>query len=118
MTRVLLVTMLLVGCGTDDDAGVRLGPSFVCLERPDDQTGMLRPICEYMVSQLDHYPVDPNSLSIVDTLGGVEAQTRFTLPEYASSDYVFVGLSCCYTGDWAVVHTPDLKVERLILGGI
>lgn len=91
-----------------------LGPEFECRERPDDETGFLRLICGYLAAEFDEYDVDPNTLEVVQTIAGEDwTQTR---SQFADTDHVFVGLSCCFTGDWAAVSESSVRVVEFIPG--
>lgn len=115
MMRFLVLAFIasIAGCSSDME-GVALPPDFECRERPDDNTGFLRPTCEYLATHLDHYEVDPNTLAVVELIPG-ESWTRTESP-FADADHVFAGLSCCFTGDWVAVHEPTSSVVELILG--
>ncbi len=45
--------LLLQGCGNED--GVQLDDAFTCEDRPDDNDGYLKPICEYLVINYQSY---------------------------------------------------------------
>ncbi len=90
---------------------------FKCAPRPADATGFLQPICQYLVDNFKSYNVNPNGLQIKRILKGSD-QTRFGESEYANDNYRFVEVSCCYTGDWAVVDVRTNKVVDFSLGAI
>ena len=112
---VIVLFALMVGCGSGSER-VTLDSGFECVERPDDETGFLQPICEYLVTEFDEYDADPNTLEVVQIIAG-EDWTR-TGSRFADADHVFVGLSCCFTGDWAVVEESSGRVVEFILGGV
>ena len=119
MTRlnvtIMLVAIAMGGCDASGD--VELGAGFECRGRLDDETGYLKPICEHIAARFDSYPDDPNTLEIVEVVSGDE-QDRFHAPELSTEEYVFVGLSCCFTGDWAVVAVGTREVVDFYLGNV
>lgn len=114
--KILVMLCVLCGlsCSSDTDGSVKLESNFGCMERTDDPTGYLQPICLYLVANYDVYNVDPNTLSIEAVVSGEEWQGSASA--FATSDYDFVELSCCYTGDLAVVEKAHREVVDFILG--
>jgi hypothetical protein len=87
-----------------------------CEPRPDDSTGYLEPICNYLVDTFGTYDVDPNTLDIERVESGADygsAQDPYNTAQY---DYVF--LDCCYTGDGAVIDTNTLEVVEFWIGAV
>lgn len=116
--RFLATLVLGALCaGACDGKGVTFDDDYECVERPDDPTGYLQPICEYIAANMDSYPMDPNQLEIEGITPGDE-QTRFNVPEYSSAQFDFVALSCCYTGDWAVIDVTTKQVVAFFLGDV
>jgi hypothetical protein len=109
--RVWLAPLLIVAiasCGSDDGDSdhkpVDLAPPFACADRPDDTTGYLQPICQYIVDELGEYVIDPNMLEI---------ETITAMGEHDE-----VRLSCCYTGDIATMDRATRTVISFSLGDI
>jgi hypothetical protein len=96
------------GCDNNSNQ-VELGADFHCVARPDDPTGYLEPICQYIATLFESYWVDPNTFTIEKIIPG-NVQRVFGLPQYSTREYDFVLLSCCHTGDWAVVHVDSKTV--------
>jgi hypothetical protein len=116
----LLVTLLAISCGDGPSGGshdeVPLGAGFKCMDRPDDPTGYLKPICEHLVASFASYPVDPNKLAIRASGKGSER-----LPQgspYATDAFTVVDLNCCYTGDSAIIEVASKRVIEFRLGAI
>ncbi len=102
---VVVFISVLASCrGGDNGDGrsIELGPQFQCLDRPDDMSGYLQPICWYIVSTLRQYEIDPNTLEI-------ESIT-------ADGDVDQVRMSCCFTGDIAVMDRATRTVVSFSLG--
>lgn len=95
----------LTGCGSDP---------IVCRDRPDDTTGYLKPICEHLRSEYGTYRIDPNELEIASIKPGDESLDAFA--PYDNADYDWVRLSCCYTGDVAVIHRATVEVVTMRFG--
>ncbi len=106
--------LLLSGCGSED--GVQLDDAFVCEDRPDDNTGYLKPICEYLVINYQSYSIDPNELQITRIEPGSKAS--YPVQGYNTDAYDYVYLSCCYTGDLAIMSVETKTVLRFIVGDI
>ena len=87
------------------------------MSRGDDATGYLELICDHLVENFERYPEDPNKLRIINTVPGDE-QGLFATSSYGTSDYLFVALSCCFTGDWAVIHAPTSNVVAFYAGSL
>jgi hypothetical protein len=108
--RSLALLLALTASCSGDDADhhdhkpVDLSPPFTCADRPDDTSGYLQPICQYIVSQLGEYEIDPNTLEI-------ETITPM-------GDHDEVRLSCCYTGDIATMDRTTRTVLGFSLGDI
>ena len=111
-----MLASLALSCTTSSPESVVLDPSFECAARNDDQSGYLQEICRYLAENMDSYQVDPNTLTITEVISGElwEASTS----DYANSEHDFVGLSCCYTGDWAAVNKSSQEVVEFILGDV
>lgn len=101
-----------LACG--DEEGVKLGPNFVCHERPDDPTGYLQPICLFIADHFEWYRVDPNTLRITKVTNGNE-YIGSRGEQFHTVDYDFVELSCCYMGDVAVIEVATKTVVEFYL---
>jgi hypothetical protein len=101
--RVACVALVIVAasCGGDGDDG---GPPFRCVARPDDTSGYLQPICQYIVDELGEYEIDPNTLEIESITPNDETDQ--------------VRLSCCFTGDIATMDRATKTVLGFSLGDI
>ncbi|MGE0546049.1 MAG: hypothetical protein AB7O24_07480 [Kofleriaceae bacterium] len=117
LVAVAMAVVGLVACGENASDGVTLGAEFQCNQRNEDTTGFLQPICQHIAATFETYPIDPNTLVIEQNLSGAE-QTLFDRPELETDDYRFIGLSCCYTGDWAIIEIDTLRVAEFVLGAI
>ena len=109
MKVLLPCCLILLVAACSDDAPVE------CQDRADDATGYLQPICEYIQANLPSYESDPSKLTILALTPGDEVPG--TGP-YNTSDYDWVRLSCCYTGDTAVIRKADRTVVAFNLGAI
>ena len=114
-TTIGLVALLFIAC--TGEGTLRFDNGYECVERPDDPTGYLQPICQYITSNFETYPEDPNLLEIESVTPG-DQETRFNEPQFQTADYDFVALSCCYTGDWAVIDVTTTEVVQFYLGDI
>ena len=108
------MSLLLAGCGNED--GVQLDDAFVCEDRPDDNNGYLEPICEYLVDNYPSYRIDPNELQIRRIESGSEEP--YPVQGYNTDAYDYVYLSCCYTGDLAIMSVETKTVLRFIVGDV
>ena len=100
----------------DQDHTVELGPTFECVDRPEDMTGYLQPICRYLADTYGHYDVDPNTLTIRYVMPGDQFSSAQPPTNTAEYDYVF--LSCCYTGDVSIVRRATHEVVDFWFGAI
>lgn len=105
---------LLLALAACQDAGPDLETE--CEPRPDDETGYLEPICAYIVDTFDSYPEDPNDLEIEQVVSGSEDPRGDG--QYATTQYDHVFLSCCFTGDIAVMDTSTNQVVYFELGDL
>ncbi len=104
-------------CTNHDLCDFKIGPDFNCAERPDDPTGYLQPICQHIAENFSCYAMDPNKLEIAEITSGInETYCCEYCIEYCSVDYDFVWLSCCLTGDGAVIHVATKTVVEFWLG--
>ena len=108
------MSLLLAGCGNED--GVQLDDAFACEDRPDDKTGYLKPICEYLAINYQSYSIDPNGLQIKRIESGSGASSP--VEGYNTDAYDYVYLSCCHTGDLAIMSVETKTVLRFILGDV
>jgi hypothetical protein len=73
-----------------------------CEPRPDDPTGYLLPICEYILANaIDVSPADPNRYAIKRLEERVED----------GRPVVWVFLDCCYLGDIAIIDKQSGTVQ-------
>jgi hypothetical protein len=89
--------------GEDGPRPIDLGPPFQCVDRPDDTSGYLQPICQHIVDSLGEYEIDPNTLQI-ESITPVDATTDQ------------VQLSCCFSGDVAVMDRATKTVQSFSPG--
>lgn len=97
--------LLVVGCVALLALGawlLRPAPPSHCDPRPDDATGYLVPICQYILANaIDVSPADPNHYAIKRLEERVEA----------GRVVVWVFLDCCYLGDIAIVDKESGAVR-------
>ncbi|MFC1610121.1 hypothetical protein ACFL6C_04255 [Myxococcota bacterium] len=111
-------------CGSGKDDGFHFDSDFECVDRPEDSTGYLKLICEFLAANLDRYEIDPNTLEIEQVIPGDEYDASVGpgrsdwLDKYANSAYHLVGLNCCYTGDWAVIEVDTETVVDFSVGDV
>jgi hypothetical protein len=111
--RALCLVLFCASCNTPEGA-VYLSDGFECVPRPDDSTGYLQPICLFLQERYRLYDVNPNTLTIESIVPGNEWE--LTESPFANEAYDFVELSCCYTGDWAVIDRDRVVVSDFIFG--
>jgi len=107
-----------LGCGRPC---IEISSDFECIQRPDDPTGYLQPICQFMVEKLSCYELDPNKIEIVEIVPGSEEQRGGPggpISQYTTDDFDFVLLNCCYSGDRAIMHVASKTCVQFILGPV
>jgi hypothetical protein len=111
--NLVLILAINVCCDRDGLYDFKIGPDFVCIERPDDPTGYLQLICNFIKDNFKFYGMDPNKLKILAIISGANYERCLS---YCSENYDFVELNCCPSGDWAVIDKINLKVVGFIPG--
>lgn len=114
ITLALASLVALGSCSDDADSRIELGPTFDCHGRPEDVTGYLQPICRYVADVLGRYEIDPNTLAIELVTPG--DQVPGAMPPTNTAEFDHVRLSCCFTGDHAVMRRATHEVVAFMLG--
>jgi len=111
---LMALAFVFGGCGGDDQGAVPMVTS--CMPRPDDSTGYLESICEYIIDQVGTYEIDPNTIEVREIVPG--DQNELAVPPYDTVEYDWVYLDCCYTGDVAVIERASGVVVDFHLGDV
>ena len=103
--RLSFILMLLAG--TSGFFACQSTPPDTCPPRPEDDTGHLEAICEYILeNSIDVSPGKPQSYNIV----------RIEEGKLGERDIIVVYLDCCYIGDIARIDKQTGEVLSFQLG--